>query len=260
MHFQLLTLIFIFAVATPCLGQDAYLYEGIEYLNQGKTKKAKRLIGKSQINTDSTVVETYNLAHFQMRAGLYQQSNETYRYILKNDTLSSSSIIHFNMGTNYFILHEYDSAIIAFQRELKDNNKVYLISPGRKPMIYERIAFSYAGLNELDSTVRYFEEVLALDSTNLESIYLLTMFYRKNNQLDKALATVDIGIQQQPQAPYFLALRANLLLDLNDNTAALDYFEKAIKAGYDPSRKEKKIIRLLKKERKLNSLIEATEN
>jgi len=258
MRLYYICLLLILAITNFSFSKEENLKKGVEFFRTGKKKKAKRFIKKSDLNPDTTLLAVYDLAFYQLKVGLHESSIKTYQYVIENDSLNNTRFCNLNIGINYFNLEEHDSTILYMQREIKDVAN----DPSHKSQFFSHklIALCYLAKEELDSAIFHFQKAQHPTSLDDHITYLLVLTYQLNGQYDKALLCMDYAFTTSPNNPELLALRAAILLDKEDNEAALHYYERALENGYKPGRKTKKIIRLLRKEMRLANKQESIKN
>lgn len=209
------------------------------------------------LRIDSTNFNAYiALGDLQAIQGQFEPTK--YAFELANKVATSDkerSLANQKIGEIYYVIQDYDKALDYADLALKDdlyNSEAYFLkglifeSKGNEERAisswqtaveqdpnhiksYLRLALTYADKND-PLVIDYTNNILNIDSSNVEALYTQAMFQQENDMLNEAMKNYTKIMKINPQmreAPYNMGYIHLVYLKLYNE--AKGYFEKAIK-------------------------------
>jgi tetratricopeptide (TPR) repeat protein len=165
------------------------------------------------------------------------------------------SKIHESTGNRFFDVHKYSKAIEEYNkalsydpkntdamnalgntymmlRQLAPAEKLFKASLGIKTSVDAlcKLGIIYMGKNDMDSAKVYFDEAIAMNSTNPEVYYYTGMFYAYNKSPQLAIKYLETALGYYPDPKYLNNIYVNLsklYLEIGNKEESAKYFQKA---------------------------------
>ena len=232
-------------------GQDL-LTAGREALERGEYAQAERLFREQVAKTPQSAEALSNLGTVLAREQKFDEAIKTYERALRADPKLTG--VYFNLGVAYFKAGRYQAAVTPFEMFLKSQPK----DPRARQLLavsfvesaqYQRgivlleqlsqeqpndpsVLFALAGAHiRAGDEVRGKQLLKQLDTLNLPpaSVHLLQgMLYYRGQQYDDSERELQEAVRLDPRSAPALAALGRLRLRVNDDTAAIDFFERAL--------------------------------
>ncbi len=130
-----------------------------------------------------------------------------------------------------FTLEEVDEIIEGANEIVKGNEESELEEDENK---YATFKFCHLkarlllNLKRHDESLNLLGKIIKVNPEISETYFLKSLNEYELNELDKAIKSIDIGIQLEPRKDLYYAFKSDILRNLNNNTEALESINKAI--------------------------------
>jgi tetratricopeptide (TPR) repeat protein len=157
----------------------------------------------------------------------YFESEKTWELQLGLSYIDSAVILNPNAayiynvkGIYHFYLHQYEKAILAFQKGIKQAPN--WVAPSTN------LSNLYATIGQQDSAKYYLDRSLTLD-TNYVSTYLAFAYQMDaQGEIDSAINYIDKGLEKDPYDTRLLCFKGDLFMSIGNYSSAEKYYRKSI--------------------------------
>ncbi len=156
--------------------------------------------------------------------GQTEKAKYDYLRVLDLDSLNARALV--NMGAYYGKQGKYEKALSLFKKALKRNPELFAA--------YSNLGLAYLSLNKLDSAIVYFKKSLTYQ-TDPVTYYNLSVVYKRQDSLAKAIYYMKNALMLSPNDPVFLYSMGELYLESQDVKSACKYFKASANKNYKPA-------------------------
>ncbi len=142
--------------------------------------------------------------------------------------IQSNYIVYSNLGTYYFILRDFNKAVVAFENMIALNDSDY-VNWGNLADAY-RFANNPKYLDAFRQAIMIAEQTLSFNAHNKTTIASLAYYYANVSNIEKTKFYADQIMEQDTGENIFLVAAA--YTRLNNNNEAVKYLEFAINNNY----------------------------
>lgn len=171
---------------------------GLAYLKQGDRPRAKRKLLSAMEQAPNSPEVNAAMAYFLENTGDLKEARNFYKKALSLAPKSGAQLN--NYGGHLCRQGNYKEAEAYFLKAAKDVN--YLNTAGS----YENAGLCAAALPDLDKAQRYFNKALEQDPRRTQSLFELVKIELKQNQAEKALASMEKYPKLTTKEPALLKL------------------------------------------------------
>lgn len=184
-----------------------WLSLSLEQMNKPQRNLDILLEGTSLYPNDTSLVELLAIAYYEM-GNFKEAATLLERFENKNSQTKLARIKEF-YGLNNEAIDIYKSLLEA------DSTSLFLI---------KKIAKNYYRIDSFPQTIQYLEEATLQYEEDVESLYLLSKAYEKNEEFEKSLEIANRGIEIDSTQTIFLRQAGKASFQMKDYRKASDYF------------------------------------
>lgn len=198
------------------------LYKAQEYLQRQMYRDALQ-IADSLIAVSPDIPELHYLKgkiFFQLKQ--YEKSKSAFNQVMSLDENYQS--VHYQLGNIAFVQENYNTALAQYETEesLRINDEQFDLKA--LSAIWIQMGRCHDRLGNTESSIDFFNKILARDSTNAEAFADLGQLYKNNGEFQKAKKYYKNALQYDPDNTEYQYFYGYLLLNSGETEQAIQLF------------------------------------
>ena len=167
------------------------------------------------------IQQKLNIALECQNTGKFQEAQNIYNEILQEQPFNDEAL--FNLGSLYFIIHQFDSAIYCFLKFLEFNPD--------NLQVLNNIGITYHQRGDLSEALKYFEKAININPNLANTHRNIGNLYKDANLFDNAIYFHKSALLLEPQNPEFYYYLGLDYKHIEEYDEALKNFFTAIQLG-----------------------------
>lgn len=189
-----------------------FLFQGTQALKQHEFQLAFALADSAEKYTPKSADVHFLLGRIYSELGRFEDADREYRRTLELSP-NYRGVWH-NLGNNAYRQHNYDQAIVYYQKELESHSV---------PIPWRGMGRTFIELGKVDSALYAFQRAIAVDSLYAPAYFSLALLEEDEGNYEKALRYAEQALGLNPEDLEYKYIVGSYLVKLGRSEEAISH-------------------------------------